>query len=112
MTLDHIVILFSSLSFIFYGVTYFTSVKMKSEFKRFGLEKLGTTTAITELIGAVGLLIGLKFPVFLTLFSAVLALLMFFGTLVRLKMKDSLLLMAPALFYLFLNLYIFFTSIS
>lgn len=79
---------------------------MKTEFKRFGLEKLGSPTAITELTGAVGLLIGLKYPLFLTLFSAVLALLMFFGVLVRLRMKDSFWLMFPALFYLFLNVYI------
>lgn len=84
---------------------------MKSEFKRFGLEKLGLTTAVTELVAAMGLLIGIKYPLFLTVFSAILVLLMFFGTLVRLKMKDSLLLMAPALFYFFLNLYIFFVSI-
>ncbi len=84
---------------------------MKSEFKRFGLEKLGLTTAVTELVAAMGLLIGIKYPLFLTVFSAILVLLMFFGTLVRLRMKDSLLLMTPALFYFFLNLYIFFVSI-
>ena len=34
---------------------------MKSEFKRFGLEKFGTITAILEIMGGVGLVIGLKF---------------------------------------------------
>lgn len=85
---------------------------MKSEFKRFGLEKLGLITAVTELVGAVGLLVGLKYPLFLTLFSGVLALLMFSGTLVRIKMKDSLWLMFPAIFYIFLNSYLFFISRS
>ena len=80
---------------------------MKSEFKRFGLEKLGSSTAITQLVGALGLLIGMKYPLFLIIFSAVLAMLMFFGVLVRLRMKDSFWLMFPAIFYLFLNAYIF-----
>lgn len=82
---------------------------MKSEFKRFGLQKFGTPTAITELVGGAGLLIGIKYPIFVTLFSLLLALLMFFGVLVRLKMKDSFWLTFPALFYLFLNLFIFQT---
>ena len=112
VTLNSFLILFSSFSFLFYGVSYFTSTNMKSEFKRFGLEKLGLITAVTELVSALGLLVGLKYPLFLTLFSGVLALLMFSGTLVRIKMKDSLWLMFPAIFYLFLNSYLFFISRS
>lgn len=80
---------------------------MKSEFKRFGLQKFGTLTAVMELVGGAGLLIGIKYPIFVMLFSLLLALLMFFGVLVRLKVKDSFWLTFPALFYLFLNLYIF-----
>ena len=34
---------------------------MKKEFKRFGLEKIGLTTVLLEIIGALGLLVGLKF---------------------------------------------------
>jgi hypothetical protein len=79
---------------------------MKNEFKRFGLEKLGTLTAILELLGALGLLIGFKFYPFLIVSSGGLALLMLFGVLVRIKMRDSFLLTLPALFYMFLNLYI------
>lgn len=79
---------------------------MKTEFKRFGLEKLGTLTAVVELLGALGLLIGFKFHPFLIISSGGLALLMFLGVLVRIKMRDSFLLTLPALFYMFLNLYI------
>jgi hypothetical protein len=32
---------------------------MKSEFIRFGLGKFGTLTAILEIVGAIGLLVGL-----------------------------------------------------
>ena len=41
MNLLNILILISSLSFMGYGIAYFKSTKMKSEFKRFRLEKAG-----------------------------------------------------------------------
>jgi hypothetical protein len=80
---------------------------MKAEFKRFGLERLGTITALLELFGAIGLLIGLNNYPLLIISSGGLALLMFFGVLVRIKMRDSFWLTLPALFYFFLNLIIF-----
>jgi hypothetical protein len=48
-----------------YGIAYFISPQMKNEFKRFGHEKAGAPTAILELLGAVGLLVGLKFHLIL-----------------------------------------------
>jgi len=105
--LRNIVLIFSSISFLFYGISYFTSTKMKSEFKRFGLEKFGAVTAILELIGGLGLIIGLKFNPVLVVSSFGLALLMFLGVLVRIKVKDSILITLPALFYMLLNLYLF-----
>jgi hypothetical protein len=80
---------------------------MKSEFKRFGLEKFGAVTAILELMGGLGLIIGLKFNPVLVISSFGLALLMFLGVLVRIKVKDSILITLPALFYMLLNLYLF-----
>jgi|TARA_B110000014_G_C20114272_1_gene587988 hypothetical protein len=85
---------------------------MKKEFKRFGLEKLGLLTVILELLGAVGLLIGLKFNILLIIASLGLALLMFFGLIVRMKLKDNLWVSLPALFYMLLNAYIFIEAIK
>ncbi len=107
MDLRNIVLIFSSISFLFYGISYFASTKMKSEFKRFGLEKFGAVTAILELMGGLGLIIGLKFNPVLVISSFGLALLMFLGVLVRIKVKDSILITLPALFYMLLNLYLF-----
>jgi glycine dehydrogenase len=45
----------SSLSFVGYGITYFTSPHMKEEFVRFGLPGLGTLTAVFQMMGAAGL---------------------------------------------------------
>jgi DoxX-like family len=111
LNLLNILILISSLSFIGYGIAYFKSPQMKSEFKRFGLEKAGTLTAVLELLGAVGLLVGLKFPLILLISAGGLAILMFLGVAIRIKIKDSFWISLPALFFMILNAYIFFMSL-
>ena len=85
---------------------------MKSEFKRFNLEKLGLLTIVLEFIGAVGLLIGLLYNPILLISSGGLALLMFLGTIVRIRLKDSFWVSLPALFYMCLNGYIFLETIK
>lgn len=111
MNLLMVLILISSLSFIGYGIAYFKSPEMKSEFKRFGFEQLGTFTAILELLGAVGLLVGLKMPLILLISAGGLAILMFLGIVIRIKVKDSLWKSLPALFFFLLNACIFFMSL-
>jgi hypothetical protein len=111
MKLFDVIILFSSISFLGYGIAYFTSTKMKNEFIRFGLAKFGALTAVLEILGGLGLLVGLKFNFILVLSSGGLALLMLLGFGVRIKMKDSFLVSLPAFFYLVLNAYIFYNSL-
>jgi hypothetical protein len=84
---------------------------MKSEFKRFGLEKIGTLTAVLELLGATGLLVGLHSNILLLISSAGLGLLMFFALLVRIRVKDSLFVSIPAITYLIINATIFYQCI-
>ncbi|GAB3635756.1 hypothetical protein GCM10027422_13460 [Hymenobacter arcticus] len=100
-------VLVSSLSFLGYGIAYFVSPNMKNEFKRFGLGKLGLVAIIFELLGAVGLLVGLRSYPILLISSGGLALLMFLGVVYRIKLKDSLLVSLPALFFMLLNAGIF-----
>ena len=85
---------------------------MKKEFKRFGLEKMGLFTIILEILGASGLLVGLYFHFILIISSLGLALLMFAGVKVRIKMKDSMWVSFPAIFYMVLNSYLFWESIN
>ena len=85
---------------------------MKNEFKRFNLEKLGLLTIILELLGATGLLIGLKFNLILTISSLGIGLLMLCGLIVRIKLRDNIWISLPAGFFMILNLYIFFKSIK
>lgn len=105
-------ILLSSLSFIGYGIAYFVSPNMKLEFQRFGLEKVGGLTAVLELLGGFGLLVGLKFNPVLLVSSAGLGLLMLLGVVVRIKMGDSLWISLPATFFMVLNFYIFYLALT
>lgn len=111
MGIMHLLILISGISFIVYGVTYFTWPHMKNEFRRFGLEKLGLLIAILELAGAFGLLVGLLLNSILLISSGGLVVLMFLGVVVRLKTGDSLRATSPALFYMLLNSFIFYKTL-
>lgn len=112
MGIFHLLIIFSSLSFLIYGIAYFTSPHMKSEFVRFGLGKFGQLTAVLEILGAVGLMLGLMINSILIISSGGLAILMFFGVIVRVRVKDPLFVTLPALFYMGLNAVIFLKTLQ
>ena len=112
MDIDKICVLISSFSFFAYTIYYFKSSKMEMEFKRFGLEKFGLIIITLQFLGATGLLVGLLFNPLLIISSLGLALLMLAGFLVRLKLKDGILVSLPALFYMSLNAYIFLITIN
>jgi hypothetical protein len=80
---------------------------MQNEFKRFGLEKFATLTGILELLGGLGMLIGLQIVFIMLISSGGLALLMLLGFVVRIKMKDSFWVSFPSFFFMILNLYVF-----
>jgi len=105
-------VLISSFSFLAYSISYFILPHMKTEFKRFNIEKLGLLTIILEILGAVGLLIGLLFKPILLISSGGLAILMLLALMIRIKSKDSLLISLPALFYMILNACIFYLGIN
>jgi hypothetical protein len=85
---------------------------MKNEFKRFGLEKMGLFTIVLEILGALGLLIGVLYHPILIISSLGLSLLMFAGVLVRIKVKDNIWISLPAFLYMLVNAYIFWTAIN
>ncbi len=111
MNILTVCVLASSFSFLFYGISYFISPHMKSEFERFKLERLGLLVIVLEIVGALGLLIGLWYKPLLLLSSGGLGLLMLLGLVVRIKLKDSLWISLPALFYMALNAYIFYLAL-
>lgn len=85
---------------------------MREEFDRFRLSRYATLTGTLELMGGIGLLVGLKFNIILLLSSGGLALLMLLGFGVRLKMKDRFWLTFPSLFFMIINSYIFLIAAS
>ena len=104
MSLLNLAILLSSCAFLFYGINCLVSQTMKDEFVRFGLDK---QRQLTGILGALGLILGyFLFPIVTVIAAAGLSILMFFGFLVRIKIKDSILQSLPSLIFAIINLYI------
>ncbi|MDC6351503.1 DoxX family protein [Zeaxanthinibacter sp. PT1] len=99
--------LISVFSFIFFGIACLSTPKMKSEFVRYGLEKYRVLTGALQLTGATGMLLGIWFSNILVILAASgLSILMFMGFIVRLRIKDSIVLALPSFSFAVLNLYI------
>ncbi|HEY0307462.1 MAG TPA: DoxX family protein [Acidobacteriaceae bacterium] len=98
-------------TFLFYGFYCFYSRSMVEDFERFRLTQLRILTGVLELLGGAGLFVGLWWPFALSLSAGGLALLMFLAFLVRLKMKDAVLLSLPSFILMLVNLYILIQSL-
>ena len=84
---------------------------MKDEFNRYGLARFRVLVGSLQLIGAFGLLLGLKWTGCLVVASGGLGVLMFLGFIVRLKIHDGFWLSLPSFSYMALCFYIFRSSI-
>lgn len=102
----------SSLSFFLYFVHYCASPLARLEFKRLDIERIGLLAIELELLGSIGLIIGMKCQPLLLLSSGGLALMMLIAMLVRIKQKAPLRTSLPALFFMALNAYIFIETIK
>ena len=111
MNLFLVLVLLSSLSFAAYGIAYFATPHMQNEFKRFGVERLGLLVIVLEMLGAIGLLVGLHIQPILLVSAGGLALLMVCGLIFRLRVGDSLWVSLPAIFFVLLNAYIFWRAL-
>jgi len=103
----------NALFFFFYGLQCLISQTMVSEFRRFGLpDSQRVLTGVLQLLGSVGLVVGLYLPLLGALASGGLALMMLvaFGT--RIKVGDGFLQSAPSLIFLVINTWISFSFYS
>lgn len=100
----------SGVAFVVYGALCLASPSMQAEFVRFGLGRFRVLTGVLELLGGVGLLVGLKWPPALWLSSGGLAVLMLCGVIVRISVDDRLVDVLPALILMFANGYILLAS--
>ncbi|MGB3776166.1 MAG: DoxX family protein [Leeuwenhoekiella sp.] len=96
----------TAVAFIIYGFSCLWSQHMKEEFIRFGLKKWRVLTAILQIIGALGLALGIFFHIIGAFAAAGLALLMLLGFITRLKVNDSIQESLPALLLMVLNIYL------
>ena len=115
MKLTFVLIIFSSISFIYYGINSFYSKKMILEYSRWGYDKLRFSIALCQLLGGCGLLAGLLHSSLYTLIptiSFLLSIMMINAVFTRIRVKDKLIDTIPSVFYFILNAVIFLQSIS
>ena len=108
--IDLTLIWFSAISFILFGSGCFVSPAMRREYDRYGIAKFRSLVGSLQLLGAIGLLVGLHTPWIGHFSAGGLALLMLCGVGVRIKIKDSVLLTLPAFAYMVLNAYLAFAA--
>lgn len=105
--MNQIIVLSAGTVFIYYGLLCLTTNHMMIEFQRYGLSRFRKIVGVLELFGGLGLLLGFYYPILSILASAGLTILMFLGTIVRLKTKDPLWKIIPAFTLMLVNGYIF-----
>tara|TARA_B100000886_G_C20383618_1_gene475040 strand:- start:770 stop:1108 length:339 start_codon:yes stop_codon:yes gene_type:complete len=107
-----LVILFTAISFIVYGYSSFVSRRMKSEYARWGYNNQRKIVGFLQLLGGLGLVIGIKIDILLILTSFCFIMMMIMAIFIRIKIKDNVVDILPAITYLFLNILIFYNSIT
>ena len=124
MDINLIIILFSSFSFVVYGISSFTSKRMISEFQRWGYANQRKLIGYFQLIGGTGLMFGSLFGIsndnhehwinssnIISVSSFLLTVLMVGAIFVRINIKDKLVNILPATFYAILNFIILYNSL-
>ena len=106
MGVYNIIIIFVAISFITYGINSFVSNKMVLEFKRWGLEKRRKEIGGFQLACGLGILIGLWSNYTLIVSSIILIIMMLIAVYVRVKIKDNISDIIPAIAYLILGIII------
>ena len=102
--------IFSGVSFIFYGILALVSKKMILEYKRWGYAEQRFLIGALQILGGLGLLLGLYFDLLIPLSSASLMLLMLAAIGVRINVKEQPIKMLPALFFAIINFLILINS--
>ena len=108
----NILAIFTSISFLYFGLSCLFTAYMKREFLRYGLSKYRKTVGVLQLMGSFGLALGLWPIDWLTVLASTgLFVLMSLGVVARLRIKDPWYNCLPALFYALLSAYLAFGSL-
>lgn len=107
MSILSYLIWFSAISFIYFGLGCFFSKFIIREFKRYKLPKYRILTGSLQLVGAIGLIVGLYYSSLILIAASLgLSILMIAGFAVRLKIKDNFLQSSPSFMYAVINIII------
>lgn len=112
MTRYTALVLTDAFVFLVYGISLLISSSMVIDFERFGLAKFRVLTGVLEVLGAVGVVAGIKWPIVTPFAAAGLCLLMLAGVIVRVRSGDGVLLSLPAALLMIVNGYIALRSSS
>jgi hypothetical protein len=110
--MDKIVIYFSGLVFIIYGLMCLATDHMKLEFIRYNLIRYRKLTGTLEFLGGLGLFLGTIKTTLLIISSAGLSLLMLLGVIIRIKVKDRPIQILPAFSLMLMNIFILFRALA
>lgn len=109
MSINLILICLNAIAFFYYGIHCIFSSKMVEEFSRYGLSDIQRQlTGALQILGALGVLVGILAPLVGVVASAGLTALMLLGFGVRLKIRDSVLESLPSFIFMLLNFYLFY----
>jgi hypothetical protein len=101
----------SGISFLVFGSLILSTRHMEEEFERYGLSRFRKLVGLLELLGGLGILLGLHFKILLLVSSLGLSLLMVLGVVTRLRVKDSFLETTPAGVLGLINMFIFYFQV-
>lgn len=104
MSVLSMLIYFSGIAFLFFGITCLFTPHMKMEFTRFGLSTLQRQiTGVFQIIGATGLLLFTYNLTLAAIAAAGLSVLMLLGFITRMRIRDSIYESSPAFVFMVLN---------
>lgn len=106
-----ILIFFTGISFIAYGINSFVSKRMISEFKRWGLADKRKLIGVCQLISGLGLILGFQFTAVLISSSIFICLMMLVAISVRIRIRDNISDILPAIAYSILCLIILYDQL-
>lgn len=84
---------------------------MLSEYARWGYKNQRILLGCLQLLGGIGLLIGIANPVLLSVAAFLLTFMMITAVFVRIKINDNIIQMFPAILYTVLNFIILYNSL-
>lgn len=85
---------------------------MLSEYARWGYKDYRILLGCLQILGGIGLVVGIVNSVLLSVASFLLTFMMITAVFVRIKIKDNIIQMSPAIFYTVLNFIILYNSLT